>query len=99
MPCVKGVNIPGCFAAYNAIYSMGFIEGLKQFITSTSLTSERSGSPSLCTQCGKCEKHCPQLLPIMEQLAVVRRRLEPWWVRFVGVCARAYLGKKRKKVH
>jgi predicted aldo/keto reductase-like oxidoreductase len=97
MPCPKGVNIPGCFAAYNHSYSMGFVEGMKQFITSTGLTSEHSSSPSLCIKCGKCEQHCPQKLPIVKHLGQVGRRMEPFWLKFVGVCARAFLGKKRKK--
>jgi predicted aldo/keto reductase-like oxidoreductase len=97
MPCPRGVNIPACFAAYNAIYSMGYVAGMQQFVTSTGLTSERSGSPSQCVKCGKCETHCPQHLPIMESLAQVERRMEPFWMKFVGVCARAFLGKKKKK--
>jgi len=97
MPCPRGVNIPGCFTAYNTIYSMGYALGVQQFVTSTSITSERSGSPSQCIKCGKCEKHCPQKLPIMQYLKMVERRLEPFWMKFVGFCARAYLGKKRKK--
>jgi predicted aldo/keto reductase-like oxidoreductase len=96
MPCPKGVNIPGCFAAYNSSYSLGFVEGMKQFITSTGLTSEHSSSPALCVNCGKCEQHCPQKLPIIKHLGQVRRRMEPFWLKFVGVCARAFLGKKRK---
>jgi predicted aldo/keto reductase-like oxidoreductase len=95
MPCPRGVNIPACFSAYNALYSMGYIEGIKQFVTSTGLTSERSSSPSLCVQCGKCETHCPQHLPIIRHLAQVRRHMEPFWLRGIGVCARAFLGKKR----
>jgi predicted aldo/keto reductase-like oxidoreductase len=97
MPCPRGVNIPGCFAGYNASYSMGYVEGMKQFITSTGLTAQRSGSPGLCVECGKCETHCPQHLPIMKNLAQVRRRMEPFWVNFIGVCARAFLGVKRNK--
>ena len=97
MPCPKGVNIPGCFAAYNAIYSMGYVEGMKQFVTSTGLMSQRSSGPGLCVKCGKCESHCPQSLPIMDHLVQVRRRMEPWWMRFIGVCVRAFLGKQRKK--
>jgi predicted aldo/keto reductase-like oxidoreductase len=97
MPCPLGVNIPGCFAAYNTRYTMGYYTGLQQFITSTALTSEHSGSPSQCVKCGKCESHCPQNLPIIKHLGEVRRRMEPWWLRFVGVCARAFLGKRRKK--
>jgi len=97
MPCPRGVNIPGCFSAYNTMFSMGYVTGMQQFITSTGLTSERSGSPCLCVHCGKCEKHCPQHLPIIQHLAQVRRRMEPFWIQFIGICARAFLGKKRQK--
>ena len=96
MPCPVGVNIPGCFSSYNTIYSLGYVEGMKQFITSTGFTSERGSSPSLCIKCGKCEPHCPQKLPIMKDLITVRRRMEPLFIRFIGACARAFLGKKRK---
>jgi predicted aldo/keto reductase-like oxidoreductase len=97
MPCPKGVNIPGCFAAYNAVYSMGYVAGMHQYVTSTGLVVEKSASPSLCVKCGVCESHCPQKLPIIEYLAQVRRRMEPFWVKFIGVCARAFFGNKRKK--
>jgi len=99
MPCPRGINIPGCFSAYNAMYSMGYIQGMKQFVTSTGLVSQRSGSPRLCIQCGICESHCPQRLPIINNLARVRRRMEPFWLRFIGVCTRALFDKKRNKVN
>jgi predicted aldo/keto reductase-like oxidoreductase len=97
MPCPKGVNIPGCFAAYNASFSIGYVAGMHQFVTSTGLTAERSASPSLCVKCGKCESHCPQHLPVIKNLGLVRRRMEPFWYKLIGVCARAFLGTKRKK--
>ncbi|MCL2185581.1 MAG: aldo/keto reductase [Treponema sp.] len=97
MPCPVGVNIPGSFSAYNSSYSMGYFEGLKQYITSIGFTQVKSASPLLCIKCGKCEKHCPQNIPIMKELNVVKKRLEPLFIRFVGFCARAFLGKKRKK--
>jgi predicted aldo/keto reductase-like oxidoreductase len=97
MPCHVGVNIPGSFSAYNARYSLGFIEGMKQFIMSTGFTSETGSSPSLCIKCGKCETHCPQNIPIIKELANVRKKMEPWWMKLVSVCARGFLGKKRKK--
>jgi len=96
MPCPRGVNIPGCFAAYNAIYSMGYVAGMHQFVTSTGITSERSASPSLCVKCGKCDSRCPQRLPVMHNLAMVRKRMEPFWFRFISMCVRGFLGKRRK---
>jgi predicted aldo/keto reductase-like oxidoreductase len=96
MPCPKGVNIPGCFSSYNATYSLGYAAGMQQFIFDSGFISERSSSPLLCVKCGKCEPLCPQKIPIMEELDKARRRLEPLWFRFVGVCARAFLGRKRK---
>jgi predicted aldo/keto reductase-like oxidoreductase len=99
MPCPVGVNIPGSFSAYNVMYAMGYVEGMKQFITSTGFTSEKSGSPSLCVKCGKCESHCPQNISIMNELVNVKKQMEPWWIGFAGVCARAFLGKKRKKTN
>ena len=97
MPCPKDVNIPGSFSSYNATYSLGYIEGMKQFVTSTGFTSEKGSGPGKCVKCGKCETHCPQNIAIMKELVNVRRRMEPWWIRLIGVCARAFLGKKRKK--
>jgi len=99
MPCPAGVNIPGSFSAYNVIYSMGYVEGMKQFITSTGLTSEKGSSPSLCIKCGKCESHCPQHISIMKELVTVRNKMEPLWLVLLGICARAFLGKKRKKAN
>ncbi|MDR2543324.1 MAG: aldo/keto reductase [Treponema sp.] len=96
MPCPVGINISGSFAAYNARYSMGYFEGMKQYIMSTGFTQVKSASPSLCTKCGICENNCPQKIPIINELITVKRRMEPWFIRFVGVCARAFLGKSRK---
>jgi predicted aldo/keto reductase-like oxidoreductase len=97
MPCPKGVNIPGCFASYNTSYSVGYSRGMHQFILSSGFLSAQSASPGLCVKCGICETRCPQHLPIAKELANVRRRMEPFWMRLAGACARAFLGKKRKK--
>ena len=97
MPCHAGVNIPGSFSSYNARYSLGFIEGMKQYIMSTGFISETGSSPNLCIKCGKCETRCPQNIPIIKELASVKRYMEPWWIKLVSICARSILGKKRKK--
>ena len=97
MPCPAGVNIPGSFSSYNAVYSMGYFEGFKQYITSTGFSQVKSASPSVCTKCGACEKKCPQGIQIIKELKTVEKKLEPWLVKILGYCARAVLGKKRKK--
>ncbi|MDR2793692.1 MAG: aldo/keto reductase [Treponema sp.] len=99
MPCPRGVNIPGCFAAYNTRYTLGVVSGMQQYITSTTPTSERHASPSLCVKCGACEKHCPQHLPIISNLEIVRKKMEPLLFRIVITAVRAFLGrgKTRKK--
>jgi predicted aldo/keto reductase-like oxidoreductase len=99
MPCPAGVNIPGSFSAYNAVYSVGYVNGFKQFIQSTGFFSEKGSSPSLCVKCEKCETHCPQNISIVKELVKARKKMEPWWIRCLGVCIRAFLGKKRKKAN
>jgi len=97
MPCPRGVNIPACFSSYNALHAIGFRTGMQQFITSTGFMAERSGSPSQCNRCRKCEPQCPQQIPIAECLGQVEKRMEPLWLRLIGICARAFLGRKRRK--
>ena len=97
MPCPAGVNIPGSFSAYNAMYAHGYVTGMKQFIQSTGFFYKKGSSPGLCIKCGKCESHCPQNIPITKELLNVQKRMEPWFIKFFGICARAFLGKSRKK--
>ncbi|MDR0553455.1 MAG: aldo/keto reductase [Treponema sp.] len=96
MPCPRGVNIPGCFAAYNTSFSMGFVQGMQQYITSTAPTSERTSGVRLCVKCGKCESHCPQRLPIIKNLQMVGKRMEPFYIRAGIAAARRFLGRGRK---
>ncbi|AEF85639.1 aldo/keto reductase [Treponema primitia ZAS-2] len=92
MPCPKGINIPGCFAAYNASFAQNFTIGMQQFLTSTAAVSKKPHSPRLCVECGKCESHCPQHLPIRKALKQVARRMEPLPVRLGLSIARQFLG-------
>ena len=96
MPCPRSVNIPACFAAYNTSFSMGFVIGMQQYVTSTGVTSTRRSGAGLCVKCGACESHCPQHLPIRQHLAAVYKRMEPVWFRFAITVARAFLGKDRR---
>jgi predicted aldo/keto reductase-like oxidoreductase len=75
MPCPKGVDIPGTFAAYNRRFSEGKFWGLVDYFMCTALR-KNSTAASSCIGCGKCEKHCPQGIPIREKLKDAERELE-----------------------
>ncbi|MDR2097941.1 MAG: aldo/keto reductase, partial [Spirochaetaceae bacterium] len=75
MPCPQGVNIPGCFAAYNSSFAFSLIEGLKQYVTGTGAASQIPHMAGQCVKCRKCERHCPQNIKISEALDDVKLRL------------------------
>ena len=75
MPCPKNVDIPGTFAAYNRRYQEGKFVALKEYFMCTTLRSN-STAASNCIGCGKCEKHCPQGIPIRSKLKEARKELE-----------------------
>ena len=80
MPCTNGVNIPGCFSAYNTSYAMGFIQGFIQYLTSTgSNRRKKHNRAGNCVGCGVCEKSCPQKIRISKSLTDVKKRMEPFW--------------------
>ena len=75
MPCPKGVDIPGTFAAYNRRYSENKFWGLVDYFMCTSLR-KNSSAASNCIECGKCENHCPQHIQIRQELKNARKELE-----------------------
>jgi predicted aldo/keto reductase-like oxidoreductase len=95
MPCPRNVNIPGCFAAYNTSFAMGRIAGWQQYMTSAAFTSAQSFGPANCVACGNCERHCPQKIPIIESLKILRRRMEPLPFRIILAGVRKFLGRRR----
>lgn len=74
-PCPKGVDIPGCFSAYNHSYTDSYTVGLKEYLMCTVLR-QNSTSASKCVECGACERHCPQSIEIRRELKHVSRRME-----------------------
>ena len=75
MPCPHGVDIPGTFAAYNRSASDGRLQGMYEYAMCTALRKE-STAASNCVGCGLCEKHCPQHIPIRQELLNARKTLE-----------------------
>ena len=76
LPCPRGINIPSCFSAYNASYAQGFITGMTLYLTSIAAITKNPSSPRGCDGCGKCEKLCPQGIPIRALLKKTAGRLE-----------------------
>lgn len=75
MPCPHGVDIPACFRSYNLRYTENKFSGLREYFMCTAMKNQ-SGHASLCVECGRCEKHCPQCLPIRDNLKLVAKELE-----------------------
>ncbi len=75
MPCPRGVDIPGSFAAYNRRYSEGWVAAMKDYFMCTAIRKDSSGA-SNCVECGKCERHCPQHIQIRQELKAVKKTLE-----------------------
>jgi len=73
--CPVGVDIPGIFAAYNRVYSESKISGIREYFMCTTFRKNSTGA-SNCIGCGKCEKHCPQGLPIRKHLQDAKKELE-----------------------
>jgi predicted aldo/keto reductase-like oxidoreductase len=72
VPCSVWIRVPDIFSIYNKYHIGGDLETYK--ILYREATKWRS--PADCTQCQKCEKRCPQRLPIRELLKEVDKALE-----------------------
>ena len=96
MPCPKGVDIPGIFRCYNAMFTESKSGGRSQFIQTVGLTREPAFA-SQCIRCGKCEQHCPQSIPIREKLQEADRALRPLPYKIAIQVARAFMFRGSKK--
>ena len=66
MPCPAGVDIPGCFSAWNT-YHMYQNYNTVAWRWENDLGDKKQAKN--CVKCGKCEQVCPQKLSIREDLA------------------------------
>ena len=99
MPCPAGVNIPMCFGYYNNRYLFQDREIPFHYLGMT--IGADGGAPSyasLCRDCGKCEKQCPQDLPIRKHLKEVAREMERFYFKpLVGLFRGFYYIRRRKR--
>ncbi len=72
--CPRGIRIPDMFAALNA--HEAFHNWNTGFYYSSVLIGNGHGKASDCIRCGKCEKVCPQHLPIRKLLQDVSRTFD-----------------------
>ena len=87
MPCPKGVDIPGTFAAWNRYHNESKFSGFREYLMCTALRANSSAA-SNCIGCGKCEHHCPQNISIREMLKKARKDLENPVYKVTSVLAR-----------
>ncbi len=97
-PCPFGVDIPLIFADYNSKYFFkGGLNGIQYIARHTGAMGEKSGV-NLCTNCGKCKKHCPQNIDIPVKLKQAHKELDKPAMRIVlSVVAKFFVLKKKKK--
>ena len=93
MPCPKGVDIPGIFRCWNAMFTEGKRDGRYQFAQTVGLT-RRPAFATQCVGCGKCESHCPQSIPIREKLKEADKALRPLPWKIGINAARAFMVRK-----
>ena len=96
MPCPQGVDIPGAFRCYNTMYTEGKAAGRNEYFQTVALR-KTAPFPSQCIGCGKCEKHCPQHLPIIRELKEAEKQLRPLPRRIAMKVARWWLFDRRTR--
>ena len=92
MPCPHGVDIPGNFYYYNLMYIEKKRRTRIEFAQNIALKKD-PGYASKCVACGKCEKHCPQHIPIIEMLKKADKELRPPVYRLGTGIVRKFTGK------
>ena len=96
MPCPRGIEIPGIFRGWNLMYSESKKSGRRDYFQTTALRKD-SAFATACIGCGKCEKHCPQNIPIREMLKKADKDVCPWYMKPMISIAKKFMlrGKSR----
>ena len=96
MPCVKGIDIPGTFNAYNRMYTESKHDGRFQYAQAVALRKDAKFVTE-CIKCGKCELHCPQSIPIRDKLVEADKALRPLPYKIGINVVRAFMFRKVKQ--
>lgn len=68
IPCPKGIHIPHVFQMMNLHKVYGLTDLAKKKFAELGKNEWNGQSPVVCSECGACEKKCPQKIRIREQL-------------------------------
>ncbi len=91
MPCPAGVNIPMCFGYYNNKNMFPKSTAKAEYFGMTmGIDGGKPAFASLCKYCGKCERHCPQNLPVQQLLKQVSKEMEGFYFKPVVGLVRNY---------
>ena len=95
MPCPQGVDIPGTCRCYNAMYIDSKSQGRYEYAQTVGLTKEAAFATK-CIGCGKCEKRCPQNIPIREKLKEADKALRPLPYKIAVGIIRKFMFRKSR---
>ena len=96
MPCPKGIDIPGLFRGWNLMYSESKFSGMYDYFQTVGLRKESAFSTA-CIECGKCEKHCPQNIPIRQMIKKAGREVSPWYMKAAITVARKVMVRGKRQ--
>ena len=76
MPCPKGVDIPALFRSYNMTALEGKHSARFEYAQTVGLKTDPAFATQ-CIECGKCEQHCPQNIPIRQKIKEADKVIRP----------------------
>lgn len=76
LTCPSGVDIPENFAKYNDYFLFGSPETKEEYQFHYQALIMENEMASSCIKCGACEEHCPQHIPIIQELKKVKELYE-----------------------
>jgi predicted aldo/keto reductase-like oxidoreductase len=99
MPCPAGIDIPAAFENLNSYHMFGWLQPTLFHAMYLGMGA-KDGQPrwtTACTDCGKCERACPQGIRIRETFPQVQRDLEGPLVKSIAWLGRKFTGGGKKQ--
>ncbi|MCP4132067.1 MAG: aldo/keto reductase [bacterium] len=98
IPCPAGVDIPQCFEIYNSRHMFNDVQYSQLVYTmrlSGVIGQDKKCYASLCKECGKCEKACPQQLPIQDLLKDISGEFEGTRFKLMSLFGKGFFAFQR----